>query len=310
MKNNELQVFNDKLLKLLNKQPSTIGIELTTHCPLDCLYCTRRWNRRRDEEIKWEEFIKIKQDFNSIEKIVLCGIGEPFVYSRIYDVLEELKDKKVIIITSGTVKIDFERLNKHNNVEVLIFSVDYPSAEGMIKISGGLYNWSNLLYNLNKNGNKNMVKMINCTVTENNYMSLTDLVQFAIDHELQAVSYTKVITHTEDEELTKELEDKIQEQCEIARKIAAKKRLVFTDSFSTLKCICWGGLVPYIDLNGEFYTCCQGMNLDKSIGNVFEKSFDEIIKSDAYKSFMCGDICFNNCSIYKDKINALESKRI
>lgn len=301
-----IKTISKNILKKINTPLNSMGIELTTYCPLDCFYCSRRWLDRKNKEMSWEQFMKVKENLSNIDRVILCGLGEPMIYSRIYDVLDELADKKVVIITSGTVEIDYVRLNKNDNVEVIIFSVDDPTEEGMYRISGGFYNWSNLMKNMDVNKRNRTVKMINCTVSEENYKSLPQLAEFAVRHKLQSVSYTKIITHEDSNSISKEVATDMQNYLDKARSIAERKGLIFTDSFTDLKCLCWGRIVPYIDINGNLYPCCHGLNMGYKVGNVFNYSISEIFAGEGYKLFKEGQTCFGNCPIFEDKIGKIK----
>lgn len=283
----------NKVLKQIKKRTNTIGIELTTYCPLSCKYCVRHMLERKNRELKWDDFLIIKDKISGFDRVVICGMGEPMVYSHIYDVLAELKDKKIIIITSGTVLIDFNRLNANKNVEVVVFSVDEPTEAGMREIAGN-YNWSNLLSNLNNA--RRVARIINCTVTQDNYRNIPELARFAVKYRVNAISYTLDIRRSEStifENINKLLAE--------AEETARKGRLVFTDSFTHLKCMGWGNVVPYLNLDGELFPCCQGVNRQLSIGNIFSQNYDEIWESEGYRKFREGNLCRFDCPIYNDK---------
>lgn len=290
LKNDRLR---KRILEEIGRHSNTIGIEITTYCPLDCVYCTRKFNERKDRNLSWEKYQELLKKIDGYDRVVICGIGEPFVYPYIYDVLDSLKNKKVVLITSGTVKIDFDRLKNSSCIEVLIFSVDAPSEEGMKKVASA-YNWENLLYNLEHA--RGFTRMINCTVTNETIRTLPDLAMFAIQNNLSAVSYTLDIRRTEDG-----LEVEAREILEKTKNIAKQNRLVFMDNSTNFKCMSWGNLVHYINISGEVFPCCQGVNSKYVVGNVFEKSLDDIFKGGKYLNFLEGHVCFEGCKIYSDR---------
>lgn len=288
------EVLKNKILQSINQKSNTIGIELTTYCPLDCIYCTRKLNERRDKHLSLEDAKLLLERIKDFQRVVICGIGEPFVYPYLYDVLDKLSSKKVVLITSGTVKIDYERLRHSNCVEVLIFSVDSPSEEGMKEIASA-YNWDNLIYNLQNA--RGFTRMINCTVTEETYKLLPETAQFAVDHHLSAVSYTLDIRREKSED-----SETIRKVLDEAKNIATRNRLVFVDNSTQFKCMSWGQLVHYINLDGDFFPCCQGVNTKYSVGNIFRESFEQILEGEAYKQFQTGFKCLEGCRIYSDRV--------
>ncbi len=285
------------VISSINKKTNTIGIELTTYCPLDCVYCTRKLNERRDKQLSFEDAQRLLGRVGEFERVVICGIGEPFVYPHLYEILDILKDKKVVLITSGTVKINYERLNKSGCIEVLIFSVDSPSEEGMKKIAP-TYNWDNLIFNLQNA--RGFTRMINCTVTDETYQLLPSIAEFAVKHNLSAVSYTLDIRRDKSQD-----SEVVKKALEEAKNIAKRNRVVFVDNSTHFKCMSWGQLVHYINLDGEVFPCCQAVNTKYVVGNIFENSFEEIIEGEAYKKFLTGFKCLKGCRIYSDRLELI-----
>lgn len=287
------KLLENKILSQINQVSNTIGIELTTYCPLDCIYCTRKINERRDQNLSMEKFEELFKRIEDYERVVICGIGEPFVYPHLYEVLDRLKDKRVVLITSGSVKINFEKLQESNCIEVMIFSVDSPTEEGMKKIASA-YNWNNLQYNLSHA--RGFTRIINCTITEENINDLTSLVQFAAANNLSAISFTMDIRRGDNGEYRENVNQILLE----SKKIAQKNRVFFMDNSTNFKCLSWSNLVNYINLEGDFFPCCQGVNSKYVCGNVFENSIPEILDSEKMQAFKKGHLCFNHCKIFED----------
>lgn len=293
MQDDKVKVLEKKILEKINQKSNTIGLEVTTYCPLDCKYCTRRINERRDQNLSMKKFDILSKKIEQYKRVVICGIGEPFVYPYLYEVLEKLKNKRVVLITSGTVKIDFEKLKQSNCIEVLIFSVDSPSEDGMHRIAKD-YNWEHLLYNL-KNA-RGFTRIINCTTTDENLEELPELVRFAVGHNMSAISFTMDIRRDE----SKEHNDFVNKILLESKQIAQKNRLFFMDDTTDFKCLSWSNLVHYINLEGDFFPCCQGVNSKYAVGNLFESNMDEIFASKKFKQFQKGALCFHNCKIFND----------
>lgn len=83
------------------KFPPILQIEITQKCPLSCPQCYKNL----DEKEMPFDFLKdsiINASRNGTKHIVLNG-GEPFVYSKIFDVLEivDRLDVQVTLFTSG-----------------------------------------------------------------------------------------------------------------------------------------------------------------------------------------------------------------
>ncbi|GAE87556.1 radical SAM protein [Acetivibrio straminisolvens] len=291
---------SEDILGLLGRKPRSIGVELTTCCPLNCSYCKRKELDYKDRNLSMEEFEKLKDKLSGFERIVLCGLGEPTVYKHFYQVVNEL-EQKVVIITSGTILIDFSRLNESGNVEIILFSVDSPDEDGMKAIVGN-YNWSNLLDNLKAVcKSPSIFRMINCTINENNLNRLPEIVEVAAKNRLQAVNFELPI-EGRGENFVEKNKDRIDYYIEEAKRAASRNR-IFMDSPYRLKCMIWDDMVPYITLKGDVHPCCIALNTGYKVGNIFEQDFDEIWESENYKKFREGQLCFDNCSVYKNKRN-------
>ncbi len=91
-----------------------------------------------------------------------------------------MKDYKVSLITSGTIKIDIETLLKERNVDLFIVSVDAIEEKGIQEICGKNYNYKHLLYNLEQlskyskrtknKENRKLLTVMNCTINDKKYV--------------------------------------------------------------------------------------------------------------------------------------------
>ena len=293
MQESKDEKMEQKILEQINKDSDTIGIELTTYCPLDCIYCSRKNNPRRDRNLSLEQFDELYDKIKSYSRVVICGIGEPFVYPYIYEVLDRLKDKKVVLITSGSVKIDFDRVKESNCIEALVFSVDSPTEEGMKRIAAA-YNWNNLQYNLTHA--RGIPRIINCTITEENVEDLPKLAQFAADRKLNGINFTMDIRRDESGNHSEHVNGILLQAKEIAR----KNRIYFMDNSTSFRCLSWSNLVSYINLDGDLFPCCHGVNTNYGCGNLFKSELKDILNSDKMKEFKKGSLCFGGCKIYED----------
>lgn len=284
-----------RILEKIAAKTRTLGVELTTYCPLQCKYCTRNMLDRKDRTLSQEKLLELKEKLADFQRLVICGMGEPMTYPYLYDTTSML-EQKIILITSGTMLIDYEKLNRRKNIEVIVFSIDAPTREEMVEITGN-YKWENLMQNLKRSRyNSRVSKVINCTVTKYNYRRIPDLTRFAILHRLQGVSFTMEIRRTDDTGVGKEIHKYLEE----AVNIANRGGIAFTSSYEHIKCMSWGDVVPYADINGDFFPCCQGVNRKYKVGNIFTSTFAEIWDSPAYKKFKKGNMCIHDCPLYSD----------
>lgn len=194
-------------------------------------------------------FLLMEEKVQNFNTITLCGMGEPMFYSRIYDVVHALRDKQIVIITSGTILIDFAKLNKYRNVKMISFSVDAANEEEMKNIATR-YNWENLINNLKPT--RPIIKIINCTVGEHNYKILPEIARFAVKHKLVAISFTMAYLNEDKEK--KDVHKLVQPYLEEAKKSIVKAGgVAYTDSFSAAKCIYIDSIIPFINIDGDVF---------------------------------------------------------
>lgn len=279
---------------LLNGLPNAVGIELTTYCQLNCIYCQHEKVQRRNQNMSLEQFDLLNNKLGDFKYAVLCGIGEPTMYPHIYEVVPKLK-QDVLLITNGSVKVDFKKLNQKRNVKVVIFSIDEPSAEGMKKIAQN-YNWEIMMENL-KNVRKSgiMVKMINCTINRKNYTKVGDLIKFAKEQGLNAINFTFDLY---DLEIHKDAMQLLNQYIDVENSDKTSN-LIITNSTNSLKCVTWDVILPYVAVNGDVYPCCVGMKDEQLMGNIFEQDFSEIFEGERYQEFQKGSDCFE-CKLLRE----------
>ncbi|EPR10516.1 radical SAM protein [Ruminiclostridium papyrosolvens] len=284
--------------KLVSKVPQAISLEVTTRCQLDCIYCTRDKNHPRDFPL--ENLEMLRAQLKGVKKLVICGIGESFCYVDIYNMIWRQKDLKVSIITNGAVPIDFKKLNRERNVELLVFSIDATKEEKIKAICPG-YNFNVLVENLSElKKYPNIAGIINTTITELNIDEIPLLVEFAAKHKLLAVNYELPIGN---EEFVKANKESINKNIKEAIKVAKRNNIVF-NQFYRLSCNSGGCIIPNIQLNGDFYPCCNGMHKGKKLGNIFEEDLEVLWNGRAEPLLSDSEFCLK-CSLARNLFEVL-----
>jgi MoaA/NifB/PqqE/SkfB family radical SAM enzyme len=290
------------MLNVLPEKSKSISLELTTHCHLKCKYCSRTTEGSgfKAERVPWQTFSKLADNLDEFGRIVVCGMGETFTYKDMYKVTDRL-GQKLSFVTSGSIPIDYKKINPKRNIETIMFSIDAPTEEEMLEITGN-YNWQNLINNLKRNPyNRSIIMGINCTVFKSNVDRILDVTRFAIKHKMNLINFNNQITDDEDYQFKK----KVHQVLAKAEALAKKKKLLFTTSFTDLGCTIFGIPVPFIKVNGDVYPCCRAMDKHK-VGNIYEQTFDEMWNSSAYDYFRSGELCFTGCTLFNDIV--LEKK--
>ncbi|EPR10520.1 radical SAM/SPASM domain-containing protein [Ruminiclostridium papyrosolvens] len=297
-----------KLSQALKNQPKVLSLEVTTRCNLDCIYCTKKAKKIGDIDLSAELLEKISTQLEQFERIIVCGIGESFLYPEIYNLVQGNKAQKFSIVTNGTIPIDYKRLNANGNVEMLIFSIDALEQEVLNQISGR-YKLESLLRNLDeydKYYKENKVKInrvLNCTLNEHNLKEILKLVDFARQRGFGTIHFS---FPRGNEKFIDDNQQEINNILKCAAKKAAEYGLYFADPYTTC-CVYLKWVTPYMAINGDVFSCAETLYIDKKVGNIDDMSFSDIWLSENYRAFQNGEACkeckfLSNCRLeFKDK---------
>ncbi|AEY67263.1 radical SAM protein [Clostridium sp. BNL1100] len=281
-----------KLSQALKNQPKVLSLEVTTRCNLDCIYCTKKAKKIGDIDLSIELLEKISMQLEQFERIIVCGIGESFLYPEIYNLVEGNKAQKFSIVTNGTIPIDYKRLNVNGNVEMFIFSIDALNQEVLNQISGR-YKFESLLRNLDeydKYYSENKVKInrvLNCTLNEHNLKEILELVEFAHQRGFGTIHFS---FPRGKEQFIEDNQQELTNILKCAAKKAAEYGLYFADPYTTC-CVYLKWVTPYMAINGDVFSCAETLYIDKKVGNINDMSFSDIWLSDNYKAFQKGQAC-------------------
>jgi MoaA/NifB/PqqE/SkfB family radical SAM enzyme len=177
-----------------------LWLVLTYKCNLRCKMCGQWGEKGRSkefspeflsQELSYEEYKKIIDDvFKYSPKIMLMG-GEPLLYKNWYDVAKYIKNKNLLLeITTNGI------LLKENSEKILIFdtvniSLDGPKEindrirginGGFLKVLEGIKEIENL--KRKRNLKKPYINLC-CTISDQNYLHLTSLVEEIEEEEIE-----------------------------------------------------------------------------------------------------------------------------
>ncbi|MCL2718842.1 MAG: radical SAM protein [Lachnospiraceae bacterium] len=275
--------------KALKVIPEILSVELTTKCNLDCSYCNRK-SEMTDISSKLVD--KIIEQASSFKKLVICGVGESFLYPYIYDFVSKFLYQKICIVTNGTIIIDFDKLNKLNNIERLVFSLDAVNGDKIKKICSN-YNFDNLLINLasykryETSSNKKIALVLNCTLSEYNLSELVKLVDFAVKFEFGAIHFS---LPRGNEKFIEENQIEIVNELANAKKRAIANNIHFVNPFEPC-CVYLKWITPYLSIDGYVYACSETLYKNNILCDLNVASFGEIWKMQKYEEFSTGLLC-------------------
>lgn len=279
----------------ITKKPKAVSVELSTRCTLNCVYCDRKEKNYRDMSV--EDFLRLKKELKKIpdiKKVVFCGIGESLLNKHIYEIVAELGEYEISLVTSGTILIDFPRLARFNNVGMVVFSIDGTSEEAVKNICGKNYNFSNLLTNLaNSRRYKKSIKkpfrtLLNTTVNSTNTDEIGNIMDFARKHRFKFVHYS--LEWGSEAFIIKNLET-LRKAFGQALEKARQHGIYCEDPFRSYCCLDVNSILCFVDIDGNVYPCGYGLNQEYDVGNIFNDRFDNIWESSAYNDFKKGKLC-------------------
>ncbi|HED8479639.1 TPA: radical SAM protein [Campylobacter coli] len=132
----------------------SLGIDLSPskkQCNFDCVYCeleAQKPQEKQDEIVSVEEIILEVQ--GALEKnvpfdfLTLTANGEPSLYPHLDELISSLrkiaKDKKLLILSNGTVVLDQNKFNTLLKLDVVKFSLDSAISKTFYRIDRALKN--------------------------------------------------------------------------------------------------------------------------------------------------------------------------
>jgi MoaA/NifB/PqqE/SkfB family radical SAM enzyme len=269
-------------------------IEITNKCNLRCDYCYKSMVNFKVNEMPWDVFLAVKEQVRFAESISFCGLGEQVLHPRYYDMVQALEDQQVLVITNGTVPIDFPRLMAKQNVTSITFSVDGPTEE-IARLSCSQYRFRNLERNLEEAARYSGVTLaINYVLGESNLKSTVAMVEFAARYHAHSLN---LLVPSYDSKWVRENDDEIQQTIEAATELGQRLGVVVLTPYRRY-CMYEGAAIPFITISGEVRPCCDHFNRIPLVGNVLRQPFSSIWETPVYRKFQSGHYC-ETCSMYQ-----------
>jgi MoaA/NifB/PqqE/SkfB family radical SAM enzyme len=111
----------DELRARADSEPVCLYLEVTNRCNLLCTTCPRTYEELEPEaDMSWELVTSIVNQFDSIKRVVLHGVGEPMLVKDLPERIEFLKKNGIYVLfnTNGTL------LNEANGERLLNTGLD------------------------------------------------------------------------------------------------------------------------------------------------------------------------------------------
>ena len=122
------------------KDPVCLYLEVTNRCNLPCTTCPRTYEELEPEkDMSWDMFTAIVDQFTSVKRVVLHGVGEPMMVKDLPRMVAYLKARGIYVLfnTNGTLlKVKKSRELIEAGLDELRVSLDAAEAGAYAKIRG------------------------------------------------------------------------------------------------------------------------------------------------------------------------------
>jgi len=291
--------------------PERIELEVTTKCRFRCPKCEHTYWNEPQENLSFENFKKIIDQFPTLKSVSLTGIGHGFENPEYFKMLEYAKSKGLFVQFFDPLFLqseeDFRKLIEIG-VNWIWMSFDGATKETLEKSQVGS-NFDKVTNNV-----KTLVRLKNemnspfpelhfqPIITKYNVQEMPKFVELinsliaGTNQSLTEIQFIKLIPFKENEWLVPEITDDILEKTQ--KEIRESKNLIgnFVRIFPQVSkapisdCVAW--TVPFITVDGTVYPCCsltegniRQLVKPHTLGNVLKEDFGEIWHSAKFKNF-------------------------
>jgi len=289
--------------------PGRIELEATTRCNFKCLKCESTYWDILQQDMSFENFKKIIDQFPKLKAISLSGIGHNWLNKDYMAMLEYVKSKSIYTQFFDTFYfIDEERARRLIDIQVnkIWMSLDGATKDTYEKQQVGS-NFDRVIANV-----KNLVRLkkemksnfpeicFHFIVTKINFHEMPEFVRLihsinSDPNQINLIQFTKLIPFKENLDLSPQVDEKIlDETLQTAMKLKNFRISIYRMEKEEKKdiCGCLDWTVPFITVDGNVYPCCgytEG-NMRKimhkyAMGNVFKQDFKEIWYSKKFTEF-------------------------
>ena len=293
-------------------QPGRIELEVTNVCRFRCPKCEHTYWKEKQENMSFEAFKRIIEQFPNLKSISATGIGHGFENPDYFKMLKYLKDKSLFVQFFDPLFLPDEKvLRELINLRVnwIWISFDGATKETYEKSIVGS-NFDKVLENIRmlvrlRNEMKSPFPEIHFQpiITKYNFHEMPKFIELIYELTKDAnqptteINFIKLIPFKENEWLAPEItEDVLRATEEAARK---HKNLVVTSIRMSEEehkpyiedCVSW--TVPFITVDGKVYACCavtegnfRAEARQHALGDLTKEDFRDIWKSQKFKGFV------------------------
>jgi radical SAM protein with 4Fe4S-binding SPASM domain len=304
---NKIRHFWLKLIRSTSVvYPSSVMLELTSHCNLACTICPREFEFGKEMDkgnMRVDQAMKIIDElYPYLDSVGLTGMGETFLYNDLEKIVDYIKSKSKGIIISvstnavvpGFVTKASKLVNKIDTIQISVDGIDnvYDSIRRNASFRQFDENLKALSYLCKKSETDLLLNMV---VTRENFIHMPFMVQYAADAGIEYVDYTlfnlAAVTGIDASyyEFYKSAEflqiiEMLNETSEKIPGIRVTKR-DFNAARGFRKCpYPWGHF--YISWDGYILTCCaKPFPKEMNFGNISGNRIIDLLNSEKFREF-------------------------
>jgi MoaA/NifB/PqqE/SkfB family radical SAM enzyme len=303
--------------------PTNLCIEITTRCNLRCKMCPQPFMETKDEDISFDNFRYIINQFPYLKRVDLTGFGENFLNRDFLKILQYAKEKKIYVNFIDNFTLISEEVSKELirlKIDKIYASVDGAKKETFEKIRENAY-FDKVIANiktlcrLRKEYNSFIPEIaIIYTVSKDNINEMVSIVDIAISLGVDEIFYCpvrKIIDINNSDIKIDNLIPDFNIYMDNIKFVLEKTKYLnikinYFNEREILKC-----REPWFNIrilhNGDLWPCCYGKF--EIFGNIFRSSFRSIWMSKRYrmlrKEMLNGgmpDYCIGNPLCYVKKL--------
>lgn len=286
----------------VNEPPTSVMIEITNRCNLNCKHCARTMMGLEYLDVgdmSFENFKMIFKQFPDVRSVTLTGLGEPLLHPELFQIIEYIKnyreDIRIFMSTNGTLLND-EKIQRliNSGVDDLQISFDGSTPGTSSKVR----DYNEKVFNKIIENTKCLMKMkpqsmnvfMNMVLQRENFMEASKIIELA-----HTIGVTKVMFNVknfasradkyQDYELYKSKE--FLSEINNAKRVSGELGINLDLSMITLPRKCgylWDS--AYVTWDGYLATCCTiPFPRLVNFGNLLERNYVELRNSKLFMEF-------------------------
>lgn len=287
------------LTAVVRGKPTSVMIELTNECQLECITCPRDKTDAFDYEIgtmSFENFKHIFGQFESdIETLDLTGLGESLMHPEIFDIIRWIRSRRKvhIYLTTNTILLTKKTVEKFRQdpVNTLCISIDGTTQQQFASVRGNL-NFERLKERVSYTVEqlKDRMQFIMCVVlVKENLDDMPAFVELASELGMRQLSLKPinlVANSIPSSYYQIYRTDKFQQLAETSLRLGREKGIQ-VDVFEIGKYFCvfpWDPI--YVTWDGYLVPCCaKPFPKRKNFGNLLHQNYDELMNRPSLVGF-------------------------